>query len=513
MNRVGSYLMHLSNFSQLYRQLKTHFDPDGPEQAPPKKPGTPSVTKANGTPEEPVENEGAVMMSRLNDVLLISELRSRAEQAEKELAELQQDIVRQVEAARGDASAPYAEQAVEIERRATEQVDTAILQARAAAEQLQAQEQDAAAMRAAHAAEIEELKRTLAASSQPHPDRDEEVAQLRAELEASNTALARQQAEMAERVEQARQDADATSTTQLSEMEAKVSATREAHALAEELFTRNQAELAEQHQKELAGVRAEAERAQAEVKGLQATLSERLEEARRTEAESQTVRVAEVEARAEADLKALRQELSGQAEQTSRQSDAEHRAELEQMRTGAEAARAAERVASEERHSSELARVRAELEKRVEAHQQSEARLGQQLADLESGAEERLKAAMSEAKAEAESKLAEARADWERSRDEAVNAAVASVELSAQRRLETELARVRSAVTRSVGKKFETAYARIEERRRRAVDQAQAAAAQELVRALATSLEGVTHEAEDRQDDHDVVGMRDAATA
>ena len=383
---------------------------------------------------------------------------------------MQQETAQQIAEARGQAEAKHAAHVEELKALSAEELETSVSNARA------------------------ELNRAVAERDQQH---EEALGLVQADAENLRAELMRLQGEFSARVEQAGQEAYRAYGTQLTEMEARVSATREAHAAAEASFARKQAEMAEQHKEALARVRSDAERAEATIESLQNAVSDQVEQARREEVTAQATKLAEVEARAEAALKTLQQELAARVEQARRQSDAQHRSDLEQLRAQAEVTRAQEQAGSAQRHGKELAQVRAEMEQTVQARRDSEAAHTQLLAELESRAEERLAAAVRDAKSEAESKLAQAEADWtqrheaelrrvaaraeqtlvgqlemakresDRVRDEAVKAATEATELEAQRRLETAVAQVRAEAERTVGKQLEAAHAKAEERRRR----------------------------------------------
>ena len=70
-----------------------------------------------------------------------------------------------------------------------------------------------------------------------------------------------------------------------------------------------------------------------------------------------------------------------------------------------------------------------------------------------------------------------------------MRAATESTELSARRRLESEVAKVRAEAESTAGKELEAAHAKAEERRRRAEEKAQAIAELEVAQALEDALE------------------------
>ena len=81
------------------------------------------------------------------------------------------------------------------------------------------------------------------------------------------------------------------------------------------------------------------------------------------------------------------------------------------------------------------------------------------------------------------------RKESDRARVEAVQAATESAELASQRRLNSEVARVRAEAEHTVGKELEAAHAKAAERRRRATEKAQAVAELEAAQALEDALE------------------------
>ena len=189
---------------------------------------------------------------------------------------MQQETAQQIAEARGQAEAKHAAHVEELKALSAEELETSVSNARA------------------------ELNRAVAERDQQH---EEALGLVQADAENLRAELMRLQGEFSARVEQAGQEAYRAYGTQLTEMEARVSATREAHAAAEASFARKQAEMAEQHKEALARVRSDAERAEATIESLQNAVSDQVEQARREEVTAQATKLAEVEARAEAALR------------------------------------------------------------------------------------------------------------------------------------------------------------------------------------------------------------------
>ena len=195
-------------------------------------------TPADSAVVGPEDSEAAPLVAENDGKSELSEARARAEQAEEALAQLQQETSEKIAGERREADAAHTAEVEVLQARATEQREAVVSEAQAAAQA--------------------ELSQALAESAQQH---DAALAQVRADAQHTQSELATLQAELSDRVEEARREAYSAYATKLSEMESRVSATREAHAAAEASFARKQAETAARHKEALARVRSDAERA------------------------------------------------------------------------------------------------------------------------------------------------------------------------------------------------------------------------------------------------------------
>ena len=337
----------------------------------------------------------------------ISEIRAEAEQAKARLAEVEQALAHQAENLR-DAEAKNQTQVGALEALTAEQIETAVGKARA--ELTQALAETTKQYEVALAAARTELAATEARRARLEQDLAGRVEEVRQKADAALAArIAAVETQAAGQVESARRAADAALAAQETDLETQAAerievGVREAQAEAAQMLV----ETMKQHEVELATVLAEA---QADVVQAEGQLDELKQEF-----------ADRVETQAAGRVDAAVRQARDEAERTLAETSAQHHSAIAELRTQLEDAEAGRKNLEQElatrveafcnveaAHAAQLATLEAKTTEQLEAvRREGDAALAERTSDLEARAAEQVEEAMRQAREEAAQTLAEA---------------------------------------------------------------------------------------------------------